>query len=105
MKKAFFAAAVGLAAIGGMSTAVPGAFAGVYPPDTTIATPSDPVPADRTGDPVVTEPVTEVKSNTPAGSLPTTGANTGIALQVGALTMVAGMTAVVAVRRRRPQTA
>ncbi len=102
MKKAFFTGAVALAAIGGLGSATPGAFAGVYPPDTTIATPSDPEPADRTPTPEVTEPITAVKSNAPAGALPTTGSNTGVALQIGALTMVAGMTAVVAVRRRRP---
>jgi LPXTG-motif cell wall-anchored protein len=100
-KKAWFAGAIALAAVGGMSAGVPGAFAGAYPPDTTIATPSDPTPADRTPPPVETDPVILVKPNSP-GALPTTGGNTGIALQIGAATMVAGMTAVVAVRRRRP---
>ena len=98
-KKAWFAGAIALAAVGGMAGA-PGAFAGVYPPDTTI-TPSEPTPADRTPPPVETDPAILVKPNTPA-ALPTTGGNTGIALQIGAATMVAGMTAVVAVRRRRP---
>lgn len=97
MKKAWFVGAVALAALGGLG--VPDAFAGVYPPDTT--TPSEPVPADRTPPPDVTEPEILVKPNSPA-ALPTTGGNTGIALQIGAATIVAGMTAVVAVRRRRP---
>ncbi len=98
MKKTWFVGAIALAAMGGFG--VPGAFAGVYPPDTTI-TPSEPVPADRTPPPDVIEPEILVLPNTP-GALPTTGGNTGVALQIGAATMVAGMTAVVAVRRRRP---
>ena len=97
MKKAWVVGAVALTALGGLGAT--DAFAGVYPPDTT--TPSEPVPADRTPPPEVTDPIIEVKPNTP-GALPTTGGNTGIALQIGAATMVAGMTAVVAVRRRRP---
>ncbi len=98
MKKAWFVGAFTLAAIGGLGAS--DAFASVYPPDTTL-TPSEQVPADRTPPPEVTDPVIQVKPNSP-GALPTTGGNTGVALQLGAATMVAGMTAVVAVRRRRP---
>lgn len=97
MKKAWFVGAVALMMSAGVGAA--DAFAGVYPPDTT--TPSEPVPADRTPPPDVVEPEILINPNSP-GALPTTGGNTGVALQIGAATMVAGMTAVVAVRRRRP---
>lgn len=69
--------------------------ASVYPPDTTT-------PASVAPPTVPNIPTDPVETQVSPGPLPTTGSSsTGLALQLGAGTMVVGLVAMTASRRRR----
>ena len=107
VNKAIKVAGVVVASIGFGVLAPAAAWAG-YPPESTTTT--DPIvsvepPVSVSADPPVpTTPGASVSavSIVAGGSLPATGTDTTLLLQIGTATFVVGLTSVVLVRRRRP---
>ena len=109
MRKAIAATAVCVASLGMYAS---GATAGtVYPPDTTSTSVASggPEPSVSVEPPVVVTPGPNVGEETlvssDPGTLPATGTDTTLLLQIGAGAFVVGLTTVVLVRRRKPNPA
>jgi LPXTG-motif cell wall-anchored protein len=99
------ALAITVVSFAGSMLAATAAFAESYPPEVTTTLPEETTSTAASGAVVPEDPGADVDSEVVVAvdsELPGTGSDSNFTLQIGAAVVVAGLTAVVIARRRRP---